>query len=117
MNLTINGNDYEVRFGVRFVKKLDEKYSNTIGGITYGTGLETRLPFLFNEDITVLSEFLYEGTCHLKKRPTVEQVDNYIDDCEDIEALFEEVKSDLKNQNATRKKALTIEKAMSKTTN
>lgn len=114
MVLTIGGTDYEVRFGVRFVKTLDEKYNKKIDGMAYGMGLEMRIPFLFSEDITVLSEFLYEGTCHLKKRPTVSQVDDYIDECEDIEALFEEVKSDLKKQNATQKKTLAIEAAMKK---
>ena len=104
MTVTIDGTDYEIRFGIGFVRNLDKKYERTEHGTTFGLGLESTIPFLLTDNVLVLSELIYEGTCHLKKRPTQAQVDAYIDNCEDIDALLSEVKEELKNQNATRKK-------------
>ena len=99
MVLNINGNDYEVHFGIGFVRKLDEKYFVTNqSGVKFGTGLETKIPMLLANDAVTLSEFLYEGTCTEKKRPTQKDVDMYIDQAEDIDVLFEEVIEELKKR-------------------
>ncbi len=55
-------------------------------------------------DPITLSEFLYLGTCTEKKRPSQMDVDAYVDQVEDIDALFDEVIQELKKQNATKKK-------------
>ncbi|WP_418471725.1 tail assembly chaperone [Eubacterium sp.] len=90
MVLNINGNDYEVHFGIGFVRKLDEKYFVTNqSGVKFGTGLETKIPMLLANDTVTLSEFLYEGTCTEKKRPTQKDVDMYIDQAEDIGTSFQ----------------------------
>lgn len=105
MVINIKNNDYEVRFGIAFVRALDEKYyvqSKT--GIKFGTGMETRIPLLLTYDPVTLSEFLYLGTCTEKKRPSQMDVDAYVDQVEDIDALFDEVMQELKKQNATKKK-------------
>ena len=105
MVINIKNNDYEVCFGIAFVRALDEKYyvqSKT--GIKFGTGMETRIPLLLTYDPITLSEFLYLGTCTEKKRPSQMDVDAYVDQVEDIDALFDEVIQELKKQNATKKK-------------
>ena len=109
MVINIKNNDYEVRFGIAFVRALDEKYyvqSKT--GIKFGTGMETRIPLLLTYDPITLSEFLYLGTCTEKKRPSQMDVDAYVDQVEDIDALFDEVIQELKKQNATKKKMETL---------
>ena len=116
MVLNINGNDYEVHFGIGFVRKLDEKYFVTNqSGVKFGTGLETKIPMLFGNDAVTLSEFLYEGTCTEKKRPTQKDVDMYIDQAEDIDVLFEEVIEELKKHNATKAKMTEMQKLMEAT--
>ena len=123
MTISINGKDYEIYFGMGFVRALDEKYFITgNNGIKFGTGLETRIPFLLTKDPTVLAEFLYLGTCASEKRPTLKEVDGYLDEVEDIDALFEEVLEALKKQNATKNAVKQIletlaeqEKALKKT--
>ena len=57
---------------------------------------------LLDNDAVTLAEFLYEGTCAEKKRPTLKEVDAYIDQVDDIDALYEEVIDELKKHNATR---------------
>ena len=112
MVLTIGDKEYEVNFGIRFVRELDKKYFTTdANGVKWGMGLEIVLPqILMANDALILSEVLYMGTCTLKSRPTPADVDTFIDECEDIEALFDEVIEELKKQNATKTKLMEIEK-------
>lgn len=114
MVLTINGTDYVEKFGVGFVRELDEKYFvKSQSGVKFGTGLETKIPMLLTGDAVTLSEFLYLGTCTEDKRPTQKDIDDYIDNAEDIEGLFDEVLSELKKHNATKLISEKLEKNLS----
>lgn len=109
MTLNINDKEYEIYFGIAFVRALDEKYSTPgAGGAKFGIGLETYISKLFTGDAVALSEVLYAGTASEKTRPTQKLIDQYIDECEDIDALFEEVFDELKKQNATKKRAIKV---------
>lgn len=112
MNLKLNGTDYRVKFGVGFVRELDKKYYtlNKTGTIKFGLGIESQVPFLLSGDLVVLSEFLFLGTCTEEKRPTQGEIDEYIDQLENAEPLFDEVIRELKESNATRIKVGELEK-------
>ena len=115
MVITINGNDYKINFGIAFIRKLDEKYFvKNQSGVKFGTGLETKIPLLLTNDVLTLSEFLYTGTCTEEKRPTQKEIDQYVDEVEDIEALFDEVVDELKKHNATKLKMKEITEMLEK---
>lgn len=115
MVITINGNDYEVKFGIAFIRQLDEKYFiKNQQGVKFGTGLETKVPMLLTGDAVTLSEFLYLGTCTEAKRPTQKEIDNYVDEAADIEGLFDTVVDELKKHNATRLKMQELTEALEK---
>lgn len=103
MVITINGTDHEVNFGIGFLRELDKKYfTQNKTGVKFGMGAEVKIPMLLAKDVVTLSEILYTGTYADKKRPTQDKIDEYIDQAEDIEALFDEVISELKKHNATK---------------
>ena len=112
MILKLNRTDYRVKFGVGFVRELDKKYytQNKTGTIKFGLGIESQVPFLLSGDLVVLSEFLFIGTCTEEKRPTQREIDEYIDQLENAEPLFDEVIRELKESNATRIKVGELEK-------
>lgn len=112
MVLTINEKEYNIKFGVKFVRKMDEKYYISSDGVKYGMALEKKLPTLFSGDAVTLSEVIYEGTCAEPKRPTKDEIDNFIDEHDDIEGLFEEVLEELKNSNATKVAITKTEKVL-----
>lgn len=109
MVININDKEYEVYFGIAFVRALDEQYSTPgAGGSRFGIGLETYISKLFAGDTVALAEIIYAGTASEKTRPTQKLVDQYVDTVEDIDALFEEVLAELKKQNATKRRTQKI---------
>jgi len=104
MLLTISGKEYEIKFGIRFLRELDKKYFVESNNVKYGQGLELKVPQILTGDILTLAEFLYLGMCTEKSKPTQAQIDEFLDETEDIEALFDEVTEELKKQNATKLK-------------
>lgn len=113
MVVTINGTDYNVKFGIGFIRELDKKYfTQSQSGLKFGMGMEVKIPMLLTKDVITLAEFLHTGTCTEEKRPTQKEIDEYIDSVESIESLFEEVVEELKKQNATKLKIAEVEKAL-----
>lgn len=102
MQIKINGVDHTLRFGLKFIRELDEKYYFEKNGVKFGATLEDRVPLIFSHDPVTLADFLYSATATEDNRPTRDQIDTYIEECEDIDKLFEEVLSELKNSNVTR---------------
>lgn len=102
MIITIKDKEYNVRFGVAFLRELDKKYETKgIGGISFGVGIEVCVPKIVNGDVLALYEVVKTGIEGAK--PTDKALDEFFDSC-DIDALTEEVLDELKNSNATRKK-------------
>lgn len=115
MILNIKDKEYEIHFGMAFVRALDKKYNTKgAGGSQFGLGLEVAIPKVMSGDTITLAELLYEGTAAEKSRPTQKDIDEYIDNVEDIETLFDEVIDELKKQNATRKRAVKIIESVEK---
>lgn len=55
MELIINENVYNFRFGIGFVRYLDGKASVKQDGVTFGIGLETLLPNLLSKNYSNFS--------------------------------------------------------------
>lgn len=114
MILEINGKQYESRFGIRFIRELDKTNSLEREGIKFGAGLELKVPMLVACDTVALSDVLYAGTVTEKSRPTQIEVDDFVENHGDIEALFNEVLDELKKSNATKLKMQQLEAELSK---
>lgn len=104
MILVMNEKEYEVQFGIKFIRELDKKNFLEKEGAKFGAGLELKASALYSYDTVALAEVLYTGTCTEKKRPSVDEIDAYIENHENLEGLFDEVISELKKGNATRLK-------------
>lgn len=107
MIVKIKNKEYQINFGIAFVRALDQKYfTKGVGGATFGLGLEATVPKILTGDVTTLADYIYEGTAAEKSRPSQKEVDAFVDSIEDIDAFFDEVVDELKKQNATRRKVL-----------
>jgi len=101
MQLRLNENKtVEVKFGVGFVRELDKNHPLEAKGIKLGMSLSMKIPEILGGDVASLSDVLYAGTFLEKERPTQTEIDNFIDEHEDIETLFDEVIKALEESNA-----------------
>lgn len=88
MNITINGKEYELVFGLKFIRELDKTYTQKIDGMEFGVGIETAIPYLKMKNPVVLYEIIKAATSHLKSKPSNEAIEK------ELEKLAEEDKLD-----------------------
>src|SRR5699024_789566 len=101
MQIKINDKDVELRFGVKFVRELDKIAGMDIGGASFGMGLTKSIPALKTADPAVLSDIIYSATSTVQMgRPSRDDVDDFIDNCEDLEPVFDEVIEEMNKANA-----------------
>lgn len=100
MQLTINEKTVNVRFGVGFVRELDKRFPLEAKGVKLGMVLSMKIPEILGGDVASLSDVIYAGTVLEKERPLQQEIDEFIDNHSDIEALFDEVLKELEESNA-----------------
>lgn len=100
MQLTINEKTVNVRFGVGFVRELDKRFPLEAKGVKLGMVLSMKIPEILGGDVASLSDVIYAGTVLETKRPSQQEIDEFIDNHSDIEALFDEVLKELEESNA-----------------
>lgn len=109
MELIINENVYNFRFGIGFVRYLDGKASVKQDGVIFGVGLETLLPNLLSKNTVTLVDCLIAANRTEKITVTQDILDKYIDDdSTDIDQVFEDVIEELKKSNASKLKTAKI---------
>lgn len=116
MTLEMNGRVCELNFGIGFVRALDEKYYLESGsGMRFGNGLELKAPMLLTGDALTLAEFIHMGTAKMgDKRPTLKEIDDFVDSAEDIKKVFSDVVDELKKSNACKIRMENLEAELKK---
>lgn len=102
MQLKINSKNYELNFGVKFVRELDKNAGVSASGVSFGMGLTKALPALQAYDPAVLSDVIYAATAASKKRPSSNEVDDFIDSDIDLEPVFAQVSQEMLAANAVK---------------
>ncbi|WP_270635561.1 tail assembly chaperone [Limosilactobacillus mucosae] len=97
MELTINDKKVELKFGVRFLRELDKIASVENSGIKFGMGLSRSILGLRAYDAAVLADVLYAASYGKVGQATI---DNYLDNCEDLEKIFDDVIKEISESNA-----------------
>lgn len=111
LNLSINGNDIELVFGVRFVHELNKAFGIERDGFNIGMGFTLILPPLLQYDPDALAKVIYCAAYKNSPRPTMEQIYDSLDELDDLEQTFDEVMGCLKASSATKRTLATLTKA------
>ena len=110
--LTINETVYQFKFGLGFVREINQRIQKPIDGMPdekQNVGLQFAVASLIDEDPVALVDILDLANKTEKPRVTKTMLDAYIEDEDtDIEALFKEVLDFLSRANATKKTALAV---------
>lgn len=77
MEFMINGKERELRFGIGFIRKLDEAYTVEMNGIPFGMGLTMASAQLAQYNPTALSEVIRSA---VKGNVSLRDVDGAIED-------------------------------------
>ncbi|MBN6206386.1 hypothetical protein JYK21_07965 [Ralstonia pickettii] len=79
MEVEISGKKYELTFGLKFIRKMDEFYSVKAQGIPLGVGVETAITHLGTKNPTILVDIVKAATDHLKTKPSNDGIDEFIE--------------------------------------
>jgi len=116
MELTIDGNVYNINFGIAFMRELDKRVVMPVEGIpgkSEKIGLRYEIANLFDDDIESLITIIDIGNKGQDPRLTRAAIEAYIEDPDtDIDELFKQVKDFLLSANVTKKEALKIKKEL-----
>lgn len=112
MELTINGQVYQFKFGMGFLREANKTVTETNGnGVKKNSGASYMIAGIFDGNVEDLVNTLDLANKGLEPRVTKALLDSFIDDPNtDIDQLFEDTLDFLKKANATRKTVMAIEK-------
>ncbi|MEY8538940.1 tail assembly chaperone [Lactococcus muris] len=100
MELTINGKQVNFRFGVKFVRELDKTFVIEQNGVSFGMALAVKIiPELEMANIATLAHVLFLGNRTETPKLSQGDIDDFIDECEDIEKLFDDVLKEITESN------------------
>lgn len=114
MQLTINGTDYELNFGLRFCREISKDKQQSKYGVDLRIGIENAVTNLYTGDVLILPDLVKAATSHLKKKPSDKDIEDFLDTYDDLGGLCDDFLSQLLEQSATKKKATEVYNALEK---
>ncbi|AKP66103.1 MULTISPECIES: tail assembly chaperone [Companilactobacillus] len=104
MNIKVNDKEFELNFGIGFLRELDKVAGVDVQGISMGMALTRTLPALKGWDMLALINALYCATHADNPRPSYDDVANAVGSQTDkqIEKLFTDVLAELKKSPVVR---------------
>ena len=112
MQIKINGKDYELNFGIRWVLLMNQKHNITQNGLSQGMGINQAVASLSQYDPIGLSEILLNATWINKERPTSADIEHYLETDADIKKLCDSILKEIETANATKAQVKNVLKAM-----
>jgi len=79
MKLTIANKEYELKFGLKFLRELDKAYVQKIEGMEFSMGLQQANIYLNMKDPNALSTVIKAGVSHLDSHPSNDDVEAYLE--------------------------------------
>lgn len=114
MQLTINGTDYELKFGLRFCREISKDKQQSKYGVDLRIGIENAVTNLYTGDVLILPDLVKAATSHLKKKPSDKDIEDFLDTYDDLGGLCDDFLSQLLEQSATKKKASEVYNSLKK---
>ena len=112
MQIKINGKDYELNFGIRWVLLMNQKHNIAQNGLSQGMGINQAVASLSQYDPIGLSEILLNATWINKERPTSADIEHYLETDADVKKLCDSILKEIETANATKTQVKNVLKAM-----
>lgn len=99
MDFTINGKEYVLKFGMRFIRELDKEYKVDYQGMKFGMGVNLAYMGLNQLNPTTLADIIKASVAHEKSAPKLveieESIEDYAEENEGLETLFTNISEEL----------------------
>ena len=99
MKLKINGQEYQLEFGMKFINELDKRYSVNYQGFQFGMGVNMAFMYLNQYNPTVIQNIIAAAIAHEKNRPTESEIEEaivqYAIENDGLDKLFEQLQEEL----------------------
>lgn len=98
MKFKIAGKEYELKFGMKFIRQLDISRGVDYQGAEFGLGLHLAFMELLQYNPTVLTDIIQAAVSHeakVKQKDADEAIEKYAEENDGLESLFEGFKEEL----------------------
>ena len=80
MKLTIGKKEYEMKFGLKFIRQIDKAYTQNIEGMEFAMGLQQLNIYMNMQNPDALYTAIKAGLSHLNTVPSNDQLEEYLED-------------------------------------
>ena len=113
-SLEIAGKNVDLKFGLGFIRIFDNKYQVTQNGLKFGQGVDMVASLLLSGDPLILIDIIKAGTEFSCNKPTVKEIEEYIESQEDLEWLFDGFLEKLSTNALTKTKVKKVKERLKK---
>lgn len=111
MEFKINGKDVKLKFGVKFVRLLDEKYKVDYQGFEFGTGLLNVASGLEQMSVVTLADIIDAATKDEYPEDIIDEaIEDYAEKEGGLKKLFKQIKDELGKSQVVKDTMTNIEK-------
>lgn len=111
-SLKINGKEYDLHFGIDFIREMDKRYEVNGNGVSFGMGINSAIVYLKDNNPVILEDIILAATHTAKTIPSVADIEKWLEEQEDLDKVFEDFLSTLKTAPLTKSKVAKVLKAM-----
>ena len=87
--IEINNKEYPLHYGLDFIREMDKRYTVNTNGFTFGVGVQSGVIYLTQGNPVVLEDIILSATHTLKQSPSKEEIEQWIEEQEDLEVVFD----------------------------
>lgn len=99
MKFKIDGKEYQLEFGMKFINELDKRYAVDYQGFKFGMGVNMAFMYLNQYNPTVIQNIIAAAIAHEKNRPTESEIEEaivqYAIENDGLDKLFEQLLDEL----------------------
>ena len=99
MKFKIDGKEYQLEFGMKFINELDKRYAVDYQGFKFGMGVNMAFMYLNQYNPTVLQNIISAAVSHEKNKPSEKKIEEsivqYAIENDGLDKLFEQLLDEL----------------------
>ena len=111
-HIEIAGNEFELFYGLAFIREMDKRYSAEYSGLQYGMGIRFAVMYLLDENPVALQDIIEAALITHTKKPKEQEIEAWLEEQEDLETLFTDFLTSLENSKFTAGTAKKVKKSV-----